>query len=528
MSTRSRIAGLAGIALVTMLALVGLATYGLSSAGRLIDRAGAAQQRMAQIAALQAGIEAYAEKAAAVLLVGREELDALGTARIAVERGFADLTRATRQEIATLADMQQIQKALPEVEAGRKMLEVYHSIDLATNQALALQRQGQRQESIDQFRRDVEFRIANELEPQLRAALHDATAELGILQAEQADAQRRLRIAAGLVLVIGLAASIALGAGLRRSLARRHARLRDAAGALASGDFDRSIAIAGADPPASPAHDVAVAAEAAKSRLTRLEEVMATVAADRDGIARQRDEALARLDGIENRRAQFIADIGHELRTPLTILRGEADVALRGPSEPDAQRDALERISGQAAELGMLLEEMIAYARSDGEGRPEAMAELPLAELVRAAAQEGELLAEPREITIEVRLGDGGSRVVADFRRLRQALLIGIDNAVKHSAPGGRIGLETDRHEAQALIRVLDNGPGIGPEDQPRVFERFFRGHGEAENLSDGLGIGLAIAREIIDRHAGTIRLDNRPEGGAVLEVALPIAGSRR
>ena len=135
------------------------------------------------------------------------------------------------------------------------------------------------------------------------------------------------------------------------------------------------------------------------------------------------------------------------------------------------------------------------------------------------------MLAEPREAKVKLDLGDDGSRVEADFRRIRQALMIGFDNAVKHSPPGGTIGVETALLGDSVAIRITDEGPGVSDEDQPRVFERFYRGRNENELENEGLGIGLAIAKDILHRHGGTISLGNRPEGGAVLEYILPLAG---
>src|SRR5690606_37413521 len=139
------------------------------------------------------------------------------------------------------------------------------------------------------------------------------------------------------------------------------------------------------------------------------------------------------------RRSQFLADVSHELRTPLTILRGEADVALREPGTPGPQRESLELIRGQAAELGRLLDDLIAFARSDGEAQDYAAPQARLDLVVAAAAQEGEILSESREVTLAMSIKDNGALVEADFRRLKLALIIGLDNAVKHAPPGSRI-----------------------------------------------------------------------------------------
>ena len=102
-------------------------------------------------------------------------------------------------------------------------------------------------------------------------------------------------------------------------------------------------------------------------------------------------------------------------------------------------------------------------------------------------------------------------------------LLIGLDNAIKHSAPGSAVMVRTRCDGGNAVIEMLDEGPGLADDEKPKVFERFFRGRGERELHNRGIGIGLAIAREIVELHRGRISLDNRPEGGAVLTVTLPL-----
>lgn len=102
--------------------------------------------------------------------------------------------------------------------------------------------------------------------------------------------------------------------------------------------------------------------------------------------------------------------------------------------------------------------------------------------------------------------------------------MIGLDNAVKHSPPGSRITVSTARTAEKASIAIADQGPGVSDDDKPRVFERFYRAHGEGELENQGLGIGLAIAKDIVERHGGSIRLDNGASGGAVLTLELPLA----
>jgi len=476
MSIRARLAIFCAIALAFALAMIGLAAFAALTTQSFVGRYDALHHRLDVLTSLRSDIEVYAEKTAAVLLAGRGERDALGAARIRLERTFASLAQATQDEVATLNAMTDIQAELPEVGNSRRMLELYHDIDQSTNEMLQLQRQNQAQQAAQLFQRDVEFRLTNELQPLVGNSISAEQQQAATLRRDIGDLQGKIAAGATAIAVLGLLALGIAGAPLYRRL--------------------RAVLPEG------------------RTGAALVAELEATMAQLRD--------AQARLNAADTRQTRFLADVGHELRTPLTILRGEADVALRGRGGREEQRASLERIRGQAVELGELLEQLLSYARPEGEPA-ENFADIALDEAVLAAVQEGEVLARPFEVIILPHLDDGGCHLEADFRRLKQALLIGLDNAVKHAPPGSRIGVETALLDSHVTIRITDEGTGAAPEDLPHVFERFYRGRGEAEEINRGLGIGLAIAREIVERHRGTITLGNRPEGGAALEIRLPL-----
>jgi signal transduction histidine kinase len=227
---------------------------------------------------------------------------------------------------------------------------------------------------------------------------------------------------------------------------------------------------------------------------------------------------------LDTERSQFLADVGHQLRTPVTVLRGEADVALRSATGEPALRESMERVRAQSVELALLLDDLIDAVRPEPDAVPTPLPEVDFRAVVDAAAREGKVLAEPREVDILLDLPAGPMPVLGDFRRLKQALMIGIDNAVKHSPPGGTIRVAAETDGDLANVTMADDGPGIAPEDQPHLFRRFYRGRYEKELLNTGFGIGLSIARGIVEQHGGSIDLGNRPEGGALLHIALPLA----
>jgi signal transduction histidine kinase len=515
MTVRRRIFVLVFTAFLVMAASVAFSVMAFRSVDHFATRIDAVHRRFEVIAELIGLANDYGEQVAEQLLLGRDTNRELDTAKIDLERAFARLSQVTRAEFATIGQTG-IDRELRELENARRMVEVYHAIDASAARAFDLVGNGDRERGLGTFEREVAFRLSNELQPLLTASLDGERQEVvGELAAMRR--QQDVYFIAGVVFgVFALAALGFFGWLLHLAINRPVRVLTTSVDALAAGDYGKVVPLAGNNELAVMTRTLAAAAETLRTQSGGLAAAMDTRTAELHA-------ANERLRDVDTRRTQFLADVSHELRTPLTILRGEADVALRGQATPEEQRQSLELIRGQASDLSQLLDELIAFARSDAEAQDYVTAETRLDRVIAAAVQEGEVLAATREIKVTVTLGDEGAAVDADFRRLKQALIIGLDNAVKHSPPGSRIDVATGRGDGHVTIAIDDEGPGIAPGEEARVFERFYRGSSED---AQGLGIGLAIARGIVERHRGTIALANRPGGGARLEIALPVTGS--
>ncbi len=517
---------------LVILAFVGLMVavilFGLRLTDEFVTRIDGVHRRFEVIAELEAHANNYAEQIAEVLLLGTEQKPDFDAARSEMDAAFQRLAEVTRAEVSTLKGLAEIQRELSDVEDASRMTELYNAIDRAAQRVFALQAAGRQDEAVDIFRRDVEYRLSNDFEELIEAALQDERNEDAAERAE-VQAQQELAFAgAGALSLIALVASAVLGVSLHRSIARPMRELAAGADAIAAGRFDHRIPERGRDELAAVARSFNAMAEAVEEQRAGLVSARARLESEVASRTRELQAANERLRDLDGRRAQFLADVSHELRTPLTILRGEADFALRGKAPPELCREALARIQGQAIEMGRLLDDLIAFARSDADDQGFEPVTVAAAEIVAAAAQEGEVLAEPREIHIETAFGDRGAIISADPRRLRQAVLIGIDNAVKYSPPGSRILLETARDGETVTITIADEGEGIAPEDRPHVFDRFYRGGAGGRRGGDGLGIGLAIAKSIVERHGGQASIDNGPAHGAVLRIRLPLAAEGR
>ncbi len=228
---------------------------------------------------------------------------------------------------------------------------------------------------------------------------------------------------------------------------------------------------------------------------------------------------LASLHEAYQAQQRFVADASHELRAPLTAIQANLELVRRHPEMSDAERDeAIEEASREARRLVRLVADLLALARAD--------AGLPLrrwrVELDRVLL---DAFAEARPLARGQRLEIGQLepvQITGDPDRLKQLVLILVDNAIKYTPSGGRVTLELRRNDTSAAILVHDTGIGIASEDLPHVFDRFYRADPARSRDPGGTGLGLPIARWITEQHGGQITLASRPGEGTTVHVHLP------
>jgi len=233
-------------------------------------------------------------------------------------------------------------------------------------------------------------------------------------------------------------------------------------------------------------------------------------------------ESLTNQRSALRRQREFAADASHELRTPLTVIRSSVEHLQRHRDRPVADvGDALEDIDDEVRHMTAIVEDLLLLARSDSGAI--ALEHVPV-DLGDVAADGASALGKPaNDRGIRVVVDPQPAVVSGDPARLRQLVMILVDNAIRHSPSDGRVGVAVRALSAGASLTVEDDGPGIRPEDLPHVFERFYRAPGAP---GGGTGLGLAIAAWIVDRHGGRIEVANRAEGGARFVVNLPATGS--
>ncbi len=238
-------------------------------------------------------------------------------------------------------------------------------------------------------------------------------------------------------------------------------------------------------------------------------------------LARNFNRMAEALEKLEAERRAMIADIAHELRTPLTVMQGRLE-AIQDGVVP-LEMGEIDRLHQQARLLSRLVEDLRTLSLADAGRLNLALQPLNLAELARRMAAAFGAALEAKQVALELRLPEGPVPVRADPDRLAQVIGNLLTNALEHTPAGGRIALEVAKDTTHAHLRVLDSGPGIPAEALNKVFDRFYRAEASRSRATGGSGLGLSIVKALVELHKGTVAAHNRPEGGALFEVRLPL-----
>jgi signal transduction histidine kinase len=220
------------------------------------------------------------------------------------------------------------------------------------------------------------------------------------------------------------------------------------------------------------------------------------------------------------RQRDFVADAAHELRTPLAIMRTVGEVGMADSSTDELQA-TIEQMLGENHHLTRLVEDLSLLARTDSNAVSIERRPVDLSALVLETAAELRPLAEAQGVTLDTDVG-GSVWALGDILRLRQLLLILLDNALKHTPSGGTVAIHLSSRGGRARLQVSDSGPGIPPADLSRIFERFYRS--DQSRTGEGSGLGLAIGKWIAEAHGGHIQAANAAPHGAIFTATLPLA----
>jgi two-component system, OmpR family, sensor kinase len=233
---------------------------------------------------------------------------------------------------------------------------------------------------------------------------------------------------------------------------------------------------------------------------------------------------LASLDDAARAQQRFVADASHELRAPLTAIQGNLEILERQPEMPDAERaEVLREVKGEAFRLTRLVADLLALARADA-GVAIRRAPVDLDAVVLETFQTARQLAHGQTLALEP---FEPVQVRGDEDRLRQLILVLLDNAIKYTPGDGAITLGLSLRGDSAEIVVRDTGVGIANSDLPHIFERFYRADPARGRDPGGTGLGLPIARWIVEQHGGLIAMQSERGHGTTVMVQLPIAAEQ-
>jgi len=232
------------------------------------------------------------------------------------------------------------------------------------------------------------------------------------------------------------------------------------------------------------------------------------------------NEMLAKIQQVFISQKQFIQDTSHELRTPLTIMRGELEVALKKPRTAQEYCAILTSVLEETQKVGKLLEDLLTLARLDNGAAALAKSPTDIAALMRDILDDMEILARQKGVAIDL-ISQPDVILHLDRDKMTRTFVNIIDNAIKYTPENGKISIEVLRENDRAIVTISDTGVGIPEQELPHIFGRFYQV--DKSRSSAGFGLGLSIARSIIEAHSGTISVKSVMGRGTTFLISLPV-----
>ena len=246
-------------------------------------------------------------------------------------------------------------------------------------------------------------------------------------------------------------------------------------------------------------------------------------------VRRHADElaaALARSQELDRLKSQFIQNVSHELRSPVALIRGYAELLAAGElGRLEAEQEGpVATIARRAQMLSSLVEDITLILLV--EARPLAQERIGLGELARAAVEDFRVAADQAGLTLKAEIGEGLPAASGEGTYLRRVIDNLLGNAVKFTPAGGTITVGVREGEGELVLEVSDTGIGIPEDQQERIFDRFYQIDGSARRRYGGAGLGLALVKEIVEAHGGTVRVSSSPKQGSTFAITLPAVGT--
>jgi len=514
----------AGLLLAMSLSAAGLAYWGVTQSHVYLTRSRLSHEQLERLLQLSRHSQQLFKAWTDTLLTGITDRP-LGAAYLnkVIDSDLATLETLIEQELA-IVDEEERKVESAELARLTKIREEFRRTLDQLGEVEQLRSRGRPDIAWQRLTDLLKGGIDQKLNELIEVGLADETAEVIRIDANAAQLLGRLERITEIHAVVAILATLALVILLLRGLRAPLAELLRGTSKLAEGDLSHRIAISGRDEFADLGRSFNRMASDLQAHQTALQDArdnLETLVEARTEELRRANESLRQID--ETRRG-FFADISHELRTPLTIIRGEGEIVLRGANKRIADyKRSIERIVEQAKHLSVLVNDLLFIARQGAGAARLNMQTVDLGELLEKVCGDAEVIGHDRNVNVD--FADGAHDIVrGDPARLRQLFLVLLDNAVRYSKSRGAVKVEIGSADGEVLVRVSDRGAGIPPEELDKVFERFRRGGTALAMNEEGLGLGLPVAKAIVEAHKGRIEMASRPGEGTTVTVALPAA----
>ena len=228
------------------------------------------------------------------------------------------------------------------------------------------------------------------------------------------------------------------------------------------------------------------------------------------------------LEDSERQRRAMVSDVAHELRTPLANIQGHIEAMQDGLMRPNAEN--LDTVHQQTLHLNHLVSDLRILAESEARELSLSREPIPIADLVNEVLESFRPRAEAESVQLSGEIADGLPTADIDRLRIQQALGNLLDNAIRHTPPSGSVTVSAQSHGDSVRVEVTDTGSGIAPEDLPRIFDRLYRADPSRDRATGGSGLGLTIARQLVEAHGGAIWAESEPGQGSRFVFDLPTA----
>src|SRR6185503_16369706 len=263
-------------------------------------------------------------------------------------------------------------------------------------------------------------------------------------------------------------------------------------------------------------------------RYTQVDVALASELADRAGVALDNARLYREVQESNRLKDEFLGTVSHELRTPLNAVLGWAQLLKRAGDDPATATRAIDAIERNAQAQAQLVEDLLDTSRVVSGKMHLSFVPTDVAEIVRAAIESFRPLARSRGIALDLEVASDLVPILGDAARLQQIIGNVVSNALKFTSTGGQVNVTVRKAAGSVEIEVADNGAGIAPEFLPYVFDRFRQGDSTTTRVHGGLGLGLSIARHLVEIHGGTIRAESPGEHkGATFTIVIPVQEAR-